>query len=67
MKIEPKQSAKRPHYAAALAAIASAAVLTGCQACRVEIEGGSPVPIYEDDADTAEQIAPRSDRTGVQI
>lgn len=67
MKIEPKQNAKRPHYAAALAAIASAAVLTGCQAGGVTIKGDAPVPIYEGDADTAEQIAPAPRQNGGQI
>lgn len=43
MKIEPKQSAKRPRYAAALAAIASAALLTGCQSDgEVALDGTAP-------------------------
>lgn len=66
MKIEPKKNAKHPKYAAALATIASAALLTGCVG-KVEIQGGGPVPIYEDDAGTAEQILSVGDETEVLI
>lgn len=53
MKIEPKQNAKRPHYAMALAAIASAALLTGCQtAGEVALDGTAPAP------EIAEQTVP---------
>lgn len=53
MKIEPKQSAKRPHYAIALAAIASATFLTGCQSDgEVAIDGTASAP------EIAEQTVP---------
>lgn len=53
MKIEPKKNAKSPQYAAVLAAIASAAILTGCQtAGEVAIDGTAPDP------NIAEQTVP---------
>lgn len=55
MKIEPKQHAKYPKYAAALAAVASAAILTGCQtAGEVVVDGTAPAPnIAEQTVDAA--------------
>ena len=45
MKIEPRKTAKLPKYAAALAALASAAVLTGCRtAGEVATDGTAPDP-----------------------
>lgn len=66
MNIEPKKNANYPKYAVALAAIASAAILTGCRTAGVVETGGDvPVPIYEDDADTAEQTVFAGDEMGV--
>lgn len=51
MEIKPQKSAKKPFYAAALAAAASAALLTGCNIDisaandNPQIQGISPVPI----------------------
>lgn len=54
MKIEPKQNPKRPKYAAVLAALAAAAMLTGCQNEKnVQIEGLTAVV-----GDTADFAAP---------
>lgn len=57
MKIDPKQSAKRPKYAAALAAITSAAMLTGCgRGGNVELTGLMPA--------IEEQSVPAADPAG---
>lgn len=57
MKIEPKQNAKRPKYAAALAALAAATLLTGCRNEKsVQIAG--LIPVVEDTSDAGAQTAP---------
>ena len=48
MEIKPQKTARRPMYAAALAAAASAAVLTGCgTAGDVTIAGDGPTPVAQ--------------------
>ena len=60
MKIEPRKTAKLPKYAAALAAIASAAVLTGCRtAGEVATDGTAPDP--NAGANIIEQTLPPDD------
>lgn len=57
MKIEPKQNAKRPKYAAALAALAAAALLTGCQNTK-DVQIAGLIDVVEDAADAAGQSEP---------
>lgn len=57
MKIEPKQNAKRPKYAAALAALTAAALLTGCQNAK-DVQIAGQIAVVEDEAAPAAQTAP---------